>query len=413
MKIRILTLFKALFTLSFLFLACILYNDILHVKTVTNNSKYIVASYKVKGSKINYPSFKDKKIDKKIKSYTEEFKNLGSDITFDANIIDNKYLSVLFYLPNNDYKSYLLDLETVKDVGNDVLIKDDKVFKEQIDINLSRKYPKFIKDGIFNGEGNISYLFQNNEVIMYFKNFTITPAVSDNISIKVNYNEIKDILNFKYNLDMEYISETFVLDKNKKTVAFTFDDGPRKTTTSRLVTILADNHANATFFMLGNKLSVNVQTVKLVVANGNEVGSHSFSHPYLTRINNTKLATELNRPFEIFNELTNRNLTLLRPPYGSITDKIKSQVTVPIVLWNLDTLDWKYRDAKKIVEKVLTEINDGDIIIMHDIHSTTIDAVELLLPELYSLGYQVTTVSKLAELKGITLEPGKVYRHLN
>ena len=112
----------------------------------------------------------------------------------------------------------------------------------------------------------------------------------------------------------------------------------------------------------------------------------------------------------IYKSITGQDLKLLRPPYGNVNDTMKQNLNLTFINWNLDTEDWRYRNTNHIYDSVINKVKDGDIILMHDLYETTIEAVEKLLPELYVRGFQVVSVSELANIKGQTLEVHKVYR---
>ncbi len=99
----------------------------------------------------------------------------------------------------------------------------------------------------------------------------------------------------------------------------------------------------------------------------------------------------------------------MRPPYGAYNSSVLSCVGVPAILWSIDTRDWEHRNADRTVSNVLTQVKDGDIILMHDIHKATVDAAERLIPELKRRGYQLVTVSELAKYKQKSLSAGNVY----
>ena len=100
---------------------------------------------------------------------------------------------------------------------------------------------------------------------------------------------------------------------------------------------------------------------------------------------------------------------VMRPPYGAVSDALRENAEKPMILWNIDTLDWKTRNVQQTVDNVMNDVKDGDIILMHDIYTETIDAALELIPKLEQEGYQLVTVSELAQAKGQILENGKVY----
>jgi peptidoglycan/xylan/chitin deacetylase (PgdA/CDA1 family) len=106
------------------------------------------------------------------------------------------------------------------------------------------------------------------------------------------------------------------------------------------------------------------------------------------------------------------NTATVRPPGGAYNATVKASVNAPIILWSIDTLDWKTRNAQTTINTVLSNVQDGDIILMHDIHTQSVDAALYLIPELQRRGYTLVTVSELAEAKGVTLQPGQVYTRI-
>ncbi len=365
--------------------------------------------------KIEYPEFNDSKLNKLI---SEIIKNMSAEhgsITYKFKNVDNKYLNILFEIPNNRYQSYIINIKNYKLENINVIFKNknDDILKEKISEMLKLKYPSFIYNVILNGEGEIAYLINENELIVYFSNYAITPAISEPIIININYHEIFDYLDINYFLDETYINKNiYTLDPTKKTIAFTFDDGPKRSTTTELLQILNDNHANATFFMLGNRMNSNKELIKNIIASENDIGNHSYSHKYLTRIDDVRLKLEISMTEDILFDISGQNTKYFRVPYGSLNEKVRSTITTPIIRWSVDTNDWKYKNSEIVKENILSEVHDGDIVLMHDIHSTTVEAVRMVLPELYANGYQVTSVSKLSSLKQVALEAGNVYNKI-
>lgn len=198
------------------------------------------------------------------------------------------------------------------------------------------------------------------------------------------------------------------IDPNKPMVALTFDDGPGKRT-GELLNQLEKYNAHATFFMLGQKISSYQAEVRRMKEIGCELGNHSYDHKDLAKLDAAGVKGQVDSTNNKINEATGSGATVMRPPYGSIGGAMREQVGMPMILWNIDTLDWKTRDAKATVDQVMGKAKDGDIILMHDIHSETIDAALELIPKLQEAGFQLVTVSELAAAKGITLESGQKY----
>ena len=205
------------------------------------------------------------------------------------------------------------------------------------------------------------------------------------------------------------VMEERILTKGKKSVAITFDDGPSRYTL-KVKEIMDKYNVKGTFFMLGCNLSTGyTDTLKSLVNSGYEIGIHGYSHKMLTKLSDTKLDKEINYTKELLSNMTGTDVTLVRPPYGEINNRIKKKYDVPYILWSIDTKDWKLKDANKIYEKVINDVSDGDIILMHDIYSATSNSLNIIIPKLLNNGYTFVTVPELFYYKNISLEKGKVY----
>ncbi len=198
------------------------------------------------------------------------------------------------------------------------------------------------------------------------------------------------------------------VDPDKPMVALTFDDGPGPYT-DRLLRCLEENDALATFFLVGSSVSNYRSTVARAADMGCEIGNHTWSHPSLTGLSADGIRSQMSSTNDAIRQATGKNATLMRPPYGAYNSSVLSCVGVPAILWSIDTRDWEHRNADRTVSNVLTQVKDGDIILMHDIHKATVDAAERLIPELKRRGYQLVTVSELAKYKQKSLSAGNVY----
>lgn len=197
-------------------------------------------------------------------------------------------------------------------------------------------------------------------------------------------------------------------EKEKKTIALTFDDGP-SSFTGRLLDCLEKNNAKATFFMVGKEIESFPDEVKRMEKLGCELGNHTYSHTDLTTLSSEEISNEIGTVDKLLYDLAGHGATVVRPPYGSINDNVRSTVGTPMMLWSVDTLDWETEDVQKIVDTVMSSAEDGAVILMHDIFKTSVDAAEIIIPKLIKEGYDLVTVHELAEKKGITMEPGTAY----
>lgn len=203
-----------------------------------------------------------------------------------------------------------------------------------------------------------------------------------------------------------------VIDNDKPMIAITFDDGPNHNT-NRILDILEKYNAKATFFILGSNIKGNEKTIKRMKELGMEIGNHMYSHKLLTKLEDTKIKSEVEQVDDLIFNIINEYPTLIRPSYGTVNNRIKKIMDRPIIIWNVDTLDWKSHNSKKIANRALKNVSDGDIILMHDIYRATANSLEIIIPKLLEEGYQLVTVSELLYYKEIDTEAGKVYSNAN
>ena len=198
------------------------------------------------------------------------------------------------------------------------------------------------------------------------------------------------------------------IDASKPMVALTFDDGPGERT-GELLAQLEKYNAHATFFMQGKNIPGKEDFVKKMKETGCELGNHSYDHPQLTKLSTDKIANQIGTTNDLIQQAAGSTATVMRPPYGAINDTVRSSVGLPMILWSIDTLDWKTRNAQSSIDTVMNDVQDGDVILMHDIHTESIDAALVLIPKLEEAGYQLVTVSEMAKAKGVALQNGEKY----
>ena len=161
--------------------------------------------------------------------------------------------------------------------------------------------------------------------------------------------------------------------------------------------------------MQGINIPGHEDVISKMVEAGCELGNHSYNHPELPKLNDADMRAQIGDTNNLIEKACGQTATVMRPPYGTINDALKKNVGMPMILWNIDTLDWKTRNAQSTIDAVMNKVKDGDIILMHDIHTETVDAALKLIPKLQSEGYQLVTVSELAAAKGKHLLNGNTY----
>ncbi len=194
----------------------------------------------------------------------------------------------------------------------------------------------------------------------------------------------------------------------KKLVALTFDDGPHKTLTPRLLDILQKQEVKATFFVVGSRAKSYPGIVKRAAAEGHQIGNHTYSHKDLLSLSDAFIEREIWDTANLIAQITGQRPTALRPPYGSYNPSISARAGAALVLWSVDPKDWDCKSAEAVFHNATRHVQDGDIILLHDIHSHTIQAVEPIITRLKGEGFTFVTVEELIAARG-TLCCGQVY----
>lgn len=185
-------------------------------------------------------------------------------------------------------------------------------------------------------------------------------------------------------------------------IAITFDDGPSATQTPRLLKMLKERGIKATFFCCGQCVAQNPEIAKQIVDEGHEIANHSWSHPLLTKMSEAAVKDQLDRTHNVIKQTTGVTPTLMRPPYGGFTVRQRAWANAvwnyKTILWDVDTLDWKHHSPAKIESIALSEAKKGSIILCHDIHKTTVDAMPATLDALRAKGFKFVTVTELIKM---------------
>ena len=204
-----------------------------------------------------------------------------------------------------------------------------------------------------------------------------------------------------------------VVDPTRPMVALTFDDGPHAVYTDQILDILEEHGAVATFFEVARNLPKAPEAVRRAADMGCEIGSHSYRHANLGKMDQAAQQADQAAADALFQEVLGTTPALLRPPYGSMNKTLKTTSGRSIVTWSIDTEDWRSKDADKVVTGVENAGNlDGQVILLHSIYESTVAATGVLVPWLLEQGYQLVTVSELIQLRfGDEVEPNRTYNY--
>ena len=177
-----------------------------------------------------------------------------------------------------------------------------------------------------------------------------------------------------------------IIDKNKKMIALTYDDGP-SIYTPKILSTLKENNAVATFFVVGSRVSTYSDTLKKEYKLHCQIGNHSYNHPILTKVGAETIINEMNKTNEAIRKVIGQDPIIMRPPGGATNNTVKENVNFPMIIWSVDTLDWKTRNVESTKNAVLGRVKDGDIVLMHDLYDATATASQTIIPQLISDGY--------------------------
>ncbi len=423
------------------------------LQSSNTNSSYKGSLISANPRVVHYPKVENAKLQSVLSNNANYILyNLDSatsqSVDYTATEYNNKYIGVS-YEYNNEINTSFHSLSG-ESLNADLSIFDDYlktqiIFSTRAAAKQNPKLSDFAHSTDFalkSAEGFYKYTFtfiDDNLRITY-------PDIYENIDLTFDMPLSKYANHIQLDLGVEQPLETSVLsiperyvDPSKPMIALTYDDGPASDYTTKIIDQLYKYDGAATFYMLGDRAfrEDQKQIIFDVINGGNEIGAHSDSHPYLPSISaklspegsafiigsskkeltpkdkkvKSSLEYELNSVQNYISKITKGEYTVstYRAPYGA-TDKVIQELSnSPFIYWTIDTEDWKTKDPQKIYNHVMDNVEDGDIILMHDIHKQSVDASLDLIPALKKEGYQLVTVSELFKAKGITMIPGKTY----
>lgn len=305
-------------------------------------------------------------------------------------------------------------------LDKEITIENKTMFNKNIEINypffeveeIDNYITNYLEDYI-NKEENIiidyDYIDEDNKYyITFYKHILTNNKINSDIDtflIDIKNNKVSKTMPVNYEYDIIYNK---IIDKENKLIALTFDDGPSYNT-NKVLEVLEEYQVSATFFVLGSKIKNNEYILKRIKENGHEIGNHTYNHKILTKLKEEDIKREIDSTSNLIFELTGDHPNILRPSYGIVNKKVREVSDYPIIIWNIDTLDWKNHNSKRIAKRVLSKAKDGSIVLMHDVYTSTANALKIIVPELKNNGYTFVTISELFYYKEIELEKGKVY----
>lgn len=412
--------------------------------------------------KIDYPITHQKNLDKQIKEYiTLEKEKFLNTVDLKIPVEENKkYELVIGYQlikqqDSNKTVHYHIHFETYTYLGENQYIRNDKTFHydsknkknlliadyldsskalEKLSILSYYYMMQYMEENLLDLDESLikqvttmeidnyeHFFFKNEGLELLFPLYKISAEHDEVIKIIIPAKEINQLLKKQYRIrENEPEKEQIVSEKrdiskykDKKLIAFTFDDGPSEVTTNQLLDGLKQHDAKVTFFVLGNRVEENQTILKRAYQEGHEIGSHTYNHRNLLLLNDYARIQEIKETNQVIENIIGVKPTLLRPPYGNINEEIKKISNMHIIEWGIDTLDWKTKDKELIAEKIVDNAYDGAIVLLHDIYESSVEGALLAIERLEQEGYAFVTISEMAQLKNVKLDYVTLYHHFN
>lgn len=388
-----------------------LFNEGSQKESFKKGQAEIIVYYPLQGNEL-IPSIKDK-INQDIKDKLEDKDNLVLYYT-------EKLDSVLKGITTHSISKQIYDLSNSKveetektSFGKVYLTEDGKLFTlDQLFSDSSKakeillkELTSFLKDKKLE-QGKIDQLvksfsdqdlsawnfdYKDSQIILY-----PSQAVENIDEIALPVSSFFDVVQSSYLLDKDAeLYKAYYEKKNQKVVALTFDDGPNPATTNQALDTLSKYGIKATFFVLGKNVSGNEEILKRMKADGHVIGNHSWSHPVLSKLSLDEAKKQITDTEDALTKVLGSSSKLMRPPYGAITDDIRNSLDLSFIMWNVDSLDWKSKNEASILTEIQRQVRNGSIILMHDIHAETVNALPKIIDYLKEQGYHFVTVPEM------------------
>lgn len=366
---------------------------------------------------INYPVTNINILDDKISAYVNQtyynFKKMKSNIKPELNI-SYTYKEINSEIVNVSIKTEIITDKTINKIKTFTYNKNNDKFLtmedlvgdlEGFDYEIKKELLEKYQDADMEYLSNISYDYftiDDDNLTLYFNPTEIKSKYEELIYLDIPLDSLKLLIN----IDEFEENDTYLSIKKRnislddKVVALTFDDGPSKYT-EKILDVLKKYDACGTFFLIGNKVDFYRDVLKRMINEGSEIGNHSYDHKLLTRLSKKQFEEEINKTQDAIKKATGFTPLLFRPTYGGYTDLLKSYTDLKFVLWDVDSRDWQVKTKSKISQNVLPNVKSGSIILMHDNHEYSLNALNDIISNLKKQGYKFVTVSELLELKNL------------
>ena len=364
---------------------------------------------------INYPITNINVLDDAISSYVNRiyynFKNMKSSNIPELNI-SYTYKEINENIINVSLQTEIITDKTINKIKtftynktNDKFLTMEDLVQDLdgLDYEVKKELLEKYQDADMDYLSNVSYDYftiDDENLTLYFNPAEIKSKHDELIYLDIPLDSLKLLIDIDKTEDNDiYLSiKKRNVSLDDKVVALTFDDGPSKYT-NKILDVLKKYDACGTFFLIGNKVDFYGDVLKRMLLEGSEIGNHSYDHKLLTRLSKSDFQKEISKTQDAIKKVTGFTPTLFRPTYGGYTNILKSYTDLKFVLWDVDSRDWQVKTKDKIIKNILPNVKSGSIILMHDNHEYSLNALEDVLKNLKNQGYKFVTVSELLELK--------------
>lgn len=311
----------------------------------------------------------------------------------------------LFYLDDEDNPLTLSEVFADPDGAKQIFLdelKNNLTFRQLDETSIDQMVAHFSEMDL----SQWTFQYEKGNFIISFPS-----KVKGDDTFKVPLSKFYDVINTDRLLPADLESyQSYIEERRQKMIALTFDDGPDPKTTPQALSILKKYNAKATFFMVGKNVDAYPNIAKQVRKEGHQIGNHTWDHPQLPKLSLSDAKKEILDTQEAIQKATGVQTKITRPPYGAINNAIQYGIDQSFIMWDVDSLDWKNHNTASILNEVKKEVKPGSIILMHDVHQTTIDALPTVLDYLKEQGYTFVTVD---ELLNYQLESHRIYYNRN
>lgn len=366
--------------------------------------------------------FGEEELDKQIREQVKEFGKEEDIVVYESYLVGN-YFSVVFRKMgdwNGKETEFLLplvyDVTTNMQVTGSDFIKETYfcIIKERLQSVVAEQFPEQANSAFvsyeqpYQVEDYEQFYLTKEMVVFYFDETSLTKEEHPPFTYEALLTEAEAFLYLKLDGTANGIGIR-ELDPNAKMIALTYDDGPYPRLEEKFLELFDKYGAKVTFFFVGNRITGSYKTmVKELFEAGHEIASHTYSHPNMRTSPPEVVWPEVNKTNLVVAQVTGYAPDYIRLPQGYSNDYL-SNLPMPIIDWDLDSVDWKDRDKDILNERIREKAKDGCIVLVHSIRETTYEATELFLPWLIEQGYEIVTLSELFYYKGVTPENGVVY----